>query len=498
MRAVTNKRRTPLLTAILACGSLIVPQPARCHEPIVPNVKADSIPATSIPLSSFQPLPEQKPTSAAYSSPEIVATKWQILSNILDSGVQKTVQTKCVSADWISSPEGTHPPQCDTPVTAICIEPRRAPTITHQVAAAIAEEDGVRKPALSSMPVPQEIVQVQWSIRSRTDGTSAEFRNTAAFHADRCPLVVWNSDTFVETPDSAGLDTEVLGSTSEITFVESGAGQTQVTSIDSRVSPTTDQSALNELQELTTMSDSESGVTYLSELNQLLDGQSQWLFANEELLDLAPEEGSTSAVSYMDDLNALVRDQKVSPKGSGYRNTVVPRQSPETYTPDSLPPTTKKVARPYTGIAPDLPCNGSEGSDVSAIFQSISSIRLNGLSTSPPSLPRDAVELTAELPRPENRACQYLEADGPSYYATPQRYGAPHPNRDTYAFWHRPLYFQDANLENCGQTSGCLTTAASSVHFAALIAFSPYLLAVEHPADCVRALPDCPTCHSFD
>ncbi len=498
MRAVTYKRRTLLLTALLACGSLIVPQPARCHEPIVTNVKAESILATCIPLSNFQPLPEQKPTSAVYSPQEMVTTKWQIHSSILDSGDQKTVQTKCVSADWISSPEGTRPPQCDTAVAAICIEPRRTPTVTHQAAAAIAEEDGVRKPALSSMPVPQEIVQVQWSIKSRSGGTPAVFRNTAAFQAERCPLVVWNSDTFVETPETASLDTDVLGSTSEITVVENGAGETQAASVELRVSPTTDQLTLNELQELTTKSDTESGVTYLSELSQLLEGQSRWLFANEELLDLAPEECSTTAVSYMDDLNALVRDQKVSPKGSGYRKTVATQQSPATYAPDSPPPTPKKVSKPYTSIAPDPACNGNDGADVSTIFQSVSSIRLNGLSTSPPSLPRDAVELTAELPRPENRACQYLDADSPSYYATPQRYGARHPSRDTYAFWHRPLYFQDANLENCGQTSGCLTPAASSVHFAASIAFSPYLMAAEHPADCVRSLPDCPTCHSFD
>jgi hypothetical protein len=196
----------------------------------------------------------------------------------------------------------------------------------------------------------------------------------------------------------------------------------------------------------------------------------------------------------MDDLNALVKDRKIPAQGSDYRNTVAPQQTPAANAADSLPPTPKKVSKPYTSIAPDPSCIVSDGSGVSTI----SSIRLNGLSTSPPSLPRDEVELAVELPRPENRACQYLDAYSPSYYATPQRYGAHHPNRDTYAFWHRPLYFQDANLENCGQTSGCLTSAASSVHFAALIAFSPYLMATECPADCVRSLPDCPTCHRFD
>ena len=502
MRAVTYKRRMPLLTAILACGSLLVPQPARCYEPVVSNVKAESIPASSIPLLNNQPLPEQKPTSAVYSPQEMVATKWQIHSNILDSGDQKTVQTKCVSADWISAPQGTDLPHRDTPVAAICIEPRRAATVTHDAAAVIAEGDGVRKPALSAVPVPQEIVQVQWSIKSRSAGVPAAYRNSAAFQADRCPLVVWNPDTFEETPDTANLDTDLLGSTSEITIVESGAGQTQVASVELHVSSATDPLALNELQELTTMSDTESdtesGVTYLSELSQLLEGQSRWLFANEDLLDLAPEEGSITSVSYMDDLNALVRDQKIPSRGSDYRSTVAPQQTPAANAPDSPPPTPKKISKPYTSIAPDPSCNGSNGSGVSAIFHSISSIRLNGLSTSPPSRPRDEVELTVELPRPENRACQYLDADSPSYYATPQRYGAHRPSRDTYAFWHRPLYFQDANLENCGQTSGCLTSAASSVHFAALIAFSPYLMAVEHPADCVRSLPDCPTCHSFD
>jgi hypothetical protein len=66
-----------------------------------------------------------------------------------------------------------------------------------------------------------------------------------------------------------------------------------------------------------------------------------------------------------------------------------------------------------------------------------------------------------------------------------------------YPLWHNPLYFEDPNLERCGQTKACLTTLSSAVHFTTMLALTPYLTTVDHPRDCVQALPDCPTCHSF-
>ena len=239
-------------------------------------------------------------------------------------------------------------------------------------------------------------------------------------------------------------------------------------------------------------------VTYLAELNQLLQGGSNWLYANEGLLDLSPEEGSTTAISYLDDLNALVGIKAVASPNAQCLNTATMLQGQSENAQSSVPATPNTSAQPYTSIAPDLRCNGVEGFGVSALFQSMSRVRVNGLSTAPPVQPRQSATPNAQLERPVNDACQYMDPYSPAYYSTPPRFGAPRPDRNTHVLMHQPLYFEDANLERCGQTSGCMTTAVSAVHFATAITFSSYHMAVEHPASCVRSLPDCPTCHSFD
>lgn len=480
------------------------------------------MPVSNVPLPGIEAHPQQKPTSAFYAPQEIVATKWEIAANILDVNDQKTEQSKCVSADCISAPLGVELPPCDEPVIPVRmrtaqlrpVKPKTraasetlsqstmapsgsadiTPVKSAQVESAVVLNtfEGVQKPALKTVPVPQEIVQVNWSIQPQSSDPRVEYRTSMAFQASHCPLVVWNDECFEEVQVNVEDSISAPAVHSE---VQTGTEQAHVASIDRFESPTVDPRTLNELQKLTTIADADrSEVTYLSELTQLLDGQSRWLFVNEDLLDLAPEEGAVPAVSYLDDLNTLVKKRELPQSDSGYRRTVAPAQNPA----DSVPPTPKKTAKPYTSIAPDPVCPQGSGVGVSSIFQSISSIRLNGLSTDPPSRPRDDVASTAELPRPENQACQYLDSYSPTYYATPMRYGSHRPSRDTHVFCHRPLYFEDANLERCGQSNGCLTTATSVVHFATLIAFSPYSMLAEHPADCVRSLPDCPTCHSFD
>ncbi len=71
------------------------------------------------------------------------------------------------------------------------------------------------------------------------------------------------------------------------------------------------------------------------------------------------------------------------------------------------------------------------------------------------------------------------------------------PNRNTYPICYQPLYFEDPNLERCGQTKGCLTELCSIACFAGRIPALPYLMTAQSPHQCVRALPDCPACHRF-
>ncbi len=72
-----------------------------------------------------------------------------------------------------------------------------------------------------------------------------------------------------------------------------------------------------------------------------------------------------------------------------------------------------------------------------------------------------------------------------------------HPPRNTFAFRHQPLYFEDPNLERCGDSYGCLTEAVSIAHFAGRIPLLPYMMASDNPHETVRGLKDCPAGCSF-
>jgi hypothetical protein len=71
-------------------------------------------------------------------------------------------------------------------------------------------------------------------------------------------------------------------------------------------------------------------------------------------------------------------------------------------------------------------------------------------------------------------------------------------DRYTLRFCHRPLYFEERNLERCGKTYGCATNAVSGVYFLTNTALIPYRIATQRP-DCTVATPgDCKTCQQFD
>ena len=72
-----------------------------------------------------------------------------------------------------------------------------------------------------------------------------------------------------------------------------------------------------------------------------------------------------------------------------------------------------------------------------------------------------------------------------------------HASRNTYRIRYQPLYFEDPNMERCGDSNGCLTELTSIIHFASRIPLLPYMMASDSPHKCVDALPDCPTCQRF-
>lgn len=73
----------------------------------------------------------------------------------------------------------------------------------------------------------------------------------------------------------------------------------------------------------------------------------------------------------------------------------------------------------------------------------------------------------------------------------------PLPARYTSSFCHRPLYFEELNLERCGNTYGYATNAVSGFHFLTNTAMLPYRLATQRP-DCTQpSRGDCQTCQEY-
>ena len=76
-------------------------------------------------------------------------------------------------------------------------------------------------------------------------------------------------------------------------------------------------------------------------------------------------------------------------------------------------------------------------------------------------------------------------------------YGLRYPRRNLTPIWYNPLYFEDPNLERCGQGHGIFTEYVSMARFFGRIPVGPYMFASNPPNSCVRSLGDCPTCSSF-
>lgn len=65
------------------------------------------------------------------------------------------------------------------------------------------------------------------------------------------------------------------------------------------------------------------------------------------------------------------------------------------------------------------------------------------------------------------------------------------PDRYSVCFRHRPLYFQELNLERCGSTYGIAQNAVSAGHFLTNTALLPYRMATRHPDETVNHWGDC-------
>jgi len=106
-----------------------------------------------------------------------------------------------------------------------------------------------------------------------------------------------------------------------------------------------------------------------------------------------------------------------------------------------------------------------------------------------------AVIALPEGKRPKDVAKQYFQKNEP-ITELPQRWRPWMPIGMSESFYHQPLYFEDANLERCGYSHGCLQPLLSAGHFFGTIPLLPYKMALQPYHQCVESLGDCPQgCH---
>ncbi len=71
-------------------------------------------------------------------------------------------------------------------------------------------------------------------------------------------------------------------------------------------------------------------------------------------------------------------------------------------------------------------------------------------------------------------------------------------NRYPISFCHRRLYFEEIDLERCGQNHGCLQNVSSAGWFLFGVVATPYRLATQPPNELVRSRGDCRSGQSYD
>lgn len=505
--------RTAVLLAALGHGSTLLAADSlpelQTLVGCIPDVEVADRHATSKSVDAIYPTLEA--VSVGWMTPEVDRLDWrkpEIAGDFAFGSLESIAAKESPSPETESKVAATVP-------------------ATQRVASSVQSHlPGELKPDVASLPEIDQITPVNWEASLDSDATSKITAANIDFQAEFCPSVQWSQAAQSRSP-RIGECTEVLmpgqlkedalrkianvarPSVSETHASNTTAAARQITGATATptkiaAAPNRDsqtrisQEDLDELRQLSPQPSANTLAardTYLGDLQSLLLGQSNWLFSKEGLLDLAPEEGTSSATSYLDELNQLLVENELLPRSSRYSKTAVRRQE------DSLPPMVippRSSDTTYSEIAPAPDCPPSSGAGISALFQPLGAIQVTGLSTDPPRVSASSENAAVVLQRPANEACGYLENSTPVHYFTPTRFGAARPSRNTHVLCHNPLYYEDENLERCGQSHGCLTTAVSAIHFGTHIAFTPYKLISECPASCEESLPDCPTCHEFD
>jgi hypothetical protein len=96
---------------------------------------------------------------------------------------------------------------------------------------------------------------------------------------------------------------------------------------------------------------------------------------------------------------------------------------------------------------------------------------------------------------PENQAASF-SGSGPETLITSSGV-VPFPDRYTICITHRPLYYEELNLERCGKHHGCLQSVCSGFKFFSNTLLLAYKMGRICPDRLVGSPGDCKTCESF-
>jgi hypothetical protein len=107
--------------------------------------------------------------------------------------------------------------------------------------------------------------------------------------------------------------------------------------------------------------------------------------------------------------------------------------------------------------------------------------------------PSPPVPIDVETAQPAyiGTAEEYFASQGSAMLA-PRMWPQRTPEAAAYQFYSRPLWYEDANVERCGQTVGCLQPAVSGTYFLANSFLLPYRFAAEPQCATVPQKQFCP------
>jgi hypothetical protein len=205
---------------------------------------------------------------------------------------------------------------------------------------------------------------------------------------------------------------------------------------------------------------------YLTELQTLTDGSRPWVRLNDNFAAAAPKQIAEAQPAWFRELQSLEQRAGVGPVAPAVASGVI-QVSASSLDGTSQPPAS---------------------AELSSLFPKLSELTLTPAMAKSDEARKAAIrERSAARSSTDVSAWFSTRVDGDSYTGPVHRTSA----RDTYAFHHQPLYFEQANLERCGKSWGCLTTAVSVTHFAASTVMLPWQMAVSPPCSTVRTLRDC-------